>query len=139
MSVHIHAADDLFESFTRRMFEMMGGLRRQSYYHFSRSVTWEPAVNIQEDEACIYLCVELPGLEQDEITVEAMDRSLRIRGERGVPRPPGKQHPSCIVHMEINSGRFERIIKLPDRADLAHVEAMLHSGFLWITIPKKAE
>jgi HSP20 family molecular chaperone IbpA len=41
--------------------------------------------------------------------------------------------------MEINSGGFERIIKLPERADLGCVEAKLESGFLWITVAKKAQ
>lgn len=133
------AADDLFDSFSHRMFEIMSGIGQQSYYRFSRSVTWEPEVNIQEDEAHIYLCVELAGLPREKIIVEAGNRGLRIYGERPIPQPPDTHEPSCIVHMEINSGPFERIVKLPDRADLTHVEAQLDAGFLWITVAKKAE
>ena len=133
------AADDLFDSFSHRMFEIMSGVGPQSYYRFSRSVTWEPAVNIQEDKKHIYLCVELPGLAREKIIVEAGDRGLRIYGERPIPQPPDMHEPYCIVHMEINSGPFDRIVKLPDRADLSHVEAQLDAGFLWITVAKKAE
>jgi HSP20 family molecular chaperone IbpA len=133
------AADDLMESFSRRMFEMMGGVGRQSYYRFSRSISWEPAVNIQEDEEHIYLCVEVAGLSREKIIVEAIGQSIRICGERPIPQPPKTSGPTCIVHMEINSGAFERIVKLPDRADLAQVDANLDAGFLWVTISKKSE
>ncbi len=132
------AADDLIESFSRRMFEMIGG-GRQTYYRFSRTISWEPAVNIQEDEKHIHLCVEVAGLAREKIIVEAIGQSIRICGERPIPQPPKTNGPTCVVHMEINSGAFERVVKLPDRADLAQVEAELDAGFLWITVSKKPE
>jgi len=139
MQIQTLPADDPSESISRQMLDMMGSMSQQGYYRFSRSVAWEPAVNIQEDENHLYLCVELAGLIRDEIFVEVVDRKLRIRGERSIPHPPGHEQPSCVMHMEINSGPFERIIKLPDRADLSDIHAALEAGFLWIIVSKKTD
>jgi len=138
MSIHAHAVEDSFESVNRQISEIMDEMTRRSYYRFSRTVAWEPAVNILEDERNLYLCVELAGLAEDAIVVEVAGGKLVLRGERPMPRPPGNESTTCIVHMEINSGPFERTIELPDRADPNTVEAKLEAGFLWITIGKKS-
>jgi HSP20 family molecular chaperone IbpA len=138
MSIHAHAVEDSFESVGRQINEIMDEMTRRSYYRFSRTIAWEPAVNILEDNRNLYLCVELAGLAEDAIVVEVASGKLVLRGERPMPRPPGSEATTCIVHMEINSGPFERTIELPDRADPNTVEAKLEAGFLWITIGKKS-
>ena len=137
MSAQAHAVEDPFRSMSQRVSQIINEVTQRRYYRFSRSAAWEPAVNIQEDEDHLYLCVELAGLSDDAIVVEMANRKLQIRGERSVTRPPGSKSPTCILHKEINSGAFERIIDLPDCADPDDIEAKLEAGFLWITINKR--
>lgn len=137
MRIQAHAVEDSFESMGEQMSHMMEEITRRCYYRFSKSTAWEPAVNIHEAEDRLYLCVELAGLTRDEIHVEVSDQTLRILGERPIPRLPERDTPGTVHHMEINSGPFERAIELPGRADPAQIEARLDAGFLWIEIRKR--
>ena len=138
MSAQAHAVEDPLGSMSQRIHQIIDEVTQRRYYRFSRSAAWEPAVNIQEDQDHLYVCVELAGLDDDAIVVEVVERKLQIRGERSIPRPPSTKTPSCILHKEIDSGPFERAIDLPDRADLDDIEAKLEAGFLWITVGKRA-
>lgn len=138
MSVQVHAVEDSFESISHQIGNMIEEMTRRSYYRFSKSAAWEPPVNILEDDDHLYLCVELAGMIQDEIQVTATGSRLRIHGERPVPRAVDMQQAGCVVHMEINSGPFERIVDLPERVDPARMEAKLEAGMLWITVAKRA-
>ena len=137
MTMQTHAVEDSFDSMSRQINDIIGEMSRRSYFKFSRTIAWEPSVNILEDDRNLYFCVELSGMAQDAIVVEVVENKLRIRGDRPVPRPPDSESIGCIMHMEINSGPFQRMIELPDRADPNTVEARLEAGFLWITIGKK--
>jgi len=137
MSAQVNAVENPFRPMGHRVHQIVNEVGQRRYYRFSRSAAWEPAVNIQEDEAHLYLCVELAGLSDDAIIVEMANHKLQIRGERPIPRPPCSQPPTCILHKEINSGAFERTIDLPDCADENVIEAKLEDGFLWITIGKQ--
>ncbi len=139
MTMQVHAVEDSFESVSRQIHDIIGEMSKRSYFRFSRTVAWEPAVNILEDERNFYFCIELPGLAKEAIVVEVVEGKLRVRGERPLPRPAGSDFSGCIMHMEIDSGPFERTIELPDRADSLLVEAQLESGFLWVTVAKKTD
>jgi len=134
MAIEFHASESSFEPFGQ-----LFGRREQvyRYYRFSQSAAWEPAVNIYEDANAFYICVELAGLEKDEVAVEVADREIRIHGDRPVPIPCEQMSPECILRMEIDSGRFFRAIELPTgKADLATAAARLDLGYLWITVSK---
>jgi len=133
MTIQAHAVEDSFDSIGQQINDIIHEMSRRSYYRFSRSASWEPAVNIQEDQDNLYLCAELAGLAEESIVVEVVDRKVIIRGDRAVPQPPGSASPGCVLHMEINSGPFERAIELPDRADAGQIDAKLENGYLWIT------
>ena len=61
MSVRLEPIEDSFESMGRQLGDMMKEMTRQSYYHFSRSIAWQPAVNVYEDQERFYVCAELAG------------------------------------------------------------------------------
>jgi HSP20 family protein len=137
MSFRAHAAENSFESLGRQLTDLMQEMTRRTYYRFSRSATWQPAVNVYENEKRFTLCVELAGMPKDQIHVDVLGNKVVIKGERAVPETPGEQ-PSCLLRMEVNSGPFERAVELPDTADMHSVSAKLHDGFLWISIQKRS-
>ncbi len=138
MSTRVNAAADSFESLTRQLDDFMSDLTRRTFYRFSRSVGWQPAINLYEDEDHYYLCAELAGLAKDQIGVDVLGNKITVRGERAAPPPPERRlGGSCILRMEINSGPFERCIELPSTADMSSVAAKLTDGFLWITVAKR--
>ena len=137
MTVHVQATEDAYESLDRQLGDLVDEMTHRRYYRFSRSVGWQPAVNVYENEHGFYLCAELAGLTKDQVEVEAAGNKIVLRGDRPVPEPPQSGGPSCILRMEINSGPFERTIELPAQADMTAVEAKLENGFLSITISKR--
>jgi HSP20 family protein len=111
------------------------------YFNFCRGETWTPNVNLYETEASYLVCVDLAGVEKQEIDVVAENQVLRIRGSRAVPAPPdyAKAKQKCLrMHlMEIDHGPFAREVELPDDVDRAGIAASHRNGFLWIELPKK--
>lgn len=136
MSVHLEPIEDSFESMSRQLGDLMHDVTRKSYYHFSRSVSWQPAVNVYEDELRYHLCAELAGLEKKQIHVDVLGNKIVIKGDRAAPVPPQGAGGS-ILRMEISYGPFERVIELPTQADMQKVSAKLTDGYLWITIEKQ--
>jgi HSP20 family protein len=117
--------------------EILGVTMRHGYFRFSQSTKWSPALNLYEDERSFRVCVELPGLTREQVNVEVACRNLRIWGERSIPLLPEQKDSACMLRMEIDTGPFERVIELPETANMQAVEARLVVGFLWITIDKR--
>jgi len=52
---------------------------------------------------------------------------------------PAGEADVSVTLMEIDSGRFQRKLPLPDDARLDGMTALYKNGFLWITIPRAGE
>lgn len=138
MRMTLHAVEDSFDAFGRKLGDMIDEMASRGYYHFSRSMTWRPSVNVYHDPTHFYLCVDLAGLRKEEIHVDVTGSKLTIRGNRPAPPPPNSEGQVSLLRMEISSGPFERSVELPERADMDSVTARLTDGFLWITIRKRS-
>src|SRR5215210_6775289 len=84
------------------------------------------AMTVQERDDGYHLTFEMPGVTPDDVDIEADDRTLRIRGQRG-----GEGEPYFI--------RYERMLALPDNADMERVQAELRNGVLYLTVPKRTQ
>jgi len=95
--------------------------------------TWAPPVDIYETAQEWVLTAEVPGLEQDQISVRVVDNVLLLRGEREA------QAESKVTYfrMERPTGRFERRFEMPDWIDRDKVTARIEEGILTVTLPKK--
>jgi len=111
------------------------------YFNFCPSETWTPNVNLYETETCYLVCVDLAGVDKQEIDVVTEEHTLRIRGARPVPAPPdyaeAKQRCLRMHLMEIDHGSFCRSVELPDDVDRTEISAAHRNGLLWIELPKK--
>lgn len=137
MSVRLEPIEDSFESMSRQLGDLMHEMTRRSYYHFSRSVAWQPAVNVYQDDRHFYICAELAGLDKKQIQVDVLGSKIVIKGDRAAPFPQGTEANGSTLRMEISYGPFERVIELPEQADMQKVCARLTDGFLWVTIGKR--
>ncbi len=139
MSVRLEPIEDSFESMSRQLGDIMQEMTRRSYYHFSRSVAWQPAVNVYQDERSFYICAELAGLDKKQVHVDVLGSKISIKGDRPAPFPGqhGDGENSSTLRMEIAYGPFERVIELPEHADMQKISARLTDGFLWVTIAKR--
>jgi len=94
---------------------------------------WQPAVEIQETSAFIYVQLQLPGFERDEIEVQAFETAIVVRG--GHFSSYGSSR-GCVLSSEFCYGSFERIVQLPQAIVVAQVQAELRDGLLTVSLAK---
>lgn len=94
---------------------------------------FEPAVDVYETDDAVVIVAELAGVDCERIDVALHQQVLSIRGERIAP---GSGRKRSYSQMEINSGPFERIIRLPIAVDSDGATARYADGMLEITLPK---
>jgi len=101
-----------------------------------RPGAWTPPVDIYETENEIVVTAELPGVKQEEISIELEGNALTISGER-------KQEPARAGEnyhrVERVYGRFQRSFTLDIPVDQGKVTATYKQGILAIHLPKAEE
>ena len=94
---------------------------------------WSPAADVYETPDEVILSVELPGVQLNDVHLEALDGKLRVSGvrraEEGVP---ARQ----FVRMERIYGSFSRDFSVPATIDSSRIKATLKAGILRVTAPK---
>jgi len=92
-----------------------------------------PLVNLTEDREHYYVRAELPGIQANELDIQADGKSLSLSGKREIdPEQNGvKYH-----RREREGGKFSRVLSLPGEINPAKIEAKLSDGILKIVIPK---
>src|SRR5437763_17123040 len=75
--------------------------------------------------------VELPGVDPRSVHVVAGERLLLIAGERKRPKVPGRVY----QQMEIETGPFQRQVRLVEDVDPEHARARFAQGVLTIALP----
>ncbi len=114
-------------------------LQRMHFSGFHRpSTTWQPAMNVYLREDQLDVCLDLAGVESGSISVRLDGPLLVVEGKRPSPdffveglRSACRQ----ILAMEIESGTFQRVLKLPMQVHEDDVRAENRGGMLWIHLP----
>jgi HSP20 family protein len=98
--------------------------------------TFEPLVDIYEDNEKIEVKVELPGMDQKDITVNIEGNVLSIKGEKKFKNEEKKDNYHKI---ERYYGKFARSFSLPNSVDQDKVKASFKKGVLTLALPKREE
>src|SRR5215469_3368799 len=96
------------------------------------SPTWEPPVDVFEDEDCVVIVLALPGVPADRVEVSYEPGVLVVRAERPLPISGAC---GAVRHMEIPYGYFERRIALAE-AQLEGATRELVDGCLILKLRK---
>lgn len=128
--------EDMCE-WSRRMQDILDEMYKRHFVQFRDENWWQPATDVYETRDAYYICVELAGMDPDEVTVECHEEHrVTIHGYRANPRPQGVAGPLSVHAMEVDHGPFRREVDLPEPIDVDAVEATYDKGYLWITLPK---
>lgn len=100
------------------------------------ALTISPFVDLVEDKNSFKVEAEMPGLGEDDIKVSISDGILTVKGEKTTSKQDENKD---YISREINYGRYERSVALPDNVDINRAKATFKKGMLWIDIPKTAE
>ena len=99
--------------------------------------TWTPAVDIYETEKDIVISAELPGMDDNDVDVEARENILTVRGERRFEREVRQEN--NYHRVERSYGKFSRAFTLPKNVDAEKITARFDKGVLEVRLPKPAE
>ena len=114
--------NNLFESaLARTNFETSEGLG-----------SWAPVCDVYETDRAMVFCLELPGLQQEQIDLRIDGDDLIVEGARKMDREQaGEQH----HRVERAYGSFSRRFNLPSTVDRDSVEATYRNGVLEVVLP----
>ena len=95
--------------------------------------TFNPVVDVEQQEGQYEITVELPGVAMNDISVEMKDDMLVISGskERKQTTGQGEQQRSERIY-----GSFQRSFRLPDDAIEDQINARFADGILTVSIPR---
>jgi len=90
-------------------------------------------VNIASDDKKYTITLEAPGLEKKDVSIDLKDRVLVIKGNKQHEEEKNKQY----YRIERHYGAFERVLAVPDDADINEINASMDKGLLTVNIPRK--
>lgn len=128
-----------------RIREMIHEMRGPNYFCSHARPSWAPRINLYETATHIIICIDLAGVDPDDIDLRLTRGVLQIEGNRGRPIIPDELADSLSldevsVHtMEIDSGKFCRGIQLPSEIISEETIASYRQGLLWIVAVKTRE
>jgi HSP20 family protein len=96
-----------------------------------RAPAWRPPTDVYETENTLIVRVEIPGMRENDFTIELNGRLLSIRGVRQDLDERRAYH-----QMEIRFGEFFIDIELPFHIEVSQVEAIYNNGFLRVILPR---
>jgi len=94
---------------------------------------WVPAMDLVEHEDHFLLRADLPGLSDEDVSIELNDGSLTVAGER---KAEHDQRERGFYRLERPFGKFSRTLTLPDGIDGGQIKASFSTGVLEVWIPK---
>ena len=100
----------------------------------SRLAEWvAPASEASGNDNSYHISIELPGVEEKDITLSAENGVVSLKGEKKTER---EEKGETWFFSERQYGSFSRSFRLPPDAQADKVDATIKDGVLTITIPK---
>ena len=125
---------DLFAEFDRLQRELQAGADTPATIRGSGRGGY-PALNVGTTPSSVEVWAFAPGLEPASIEVQLERGVLTLAGERAPTRPSADD--KATQHLaERFSGRFRRVVSLPDDIDPDAVEARYRDGVLHVSLKR---
>ena len=99
---------------------------------YEEDFTWAPSVEVRQSGNNLVIRADLPGLNENDIHLEATQDGLILQGER---KREEEREEGGVYRSERVYGRFYRFIPLPEGAKLDQAQANFRNGVLEVTIP----
>jgi HSP20 family protein len=94
---------------------------------------WLPAMDLVETDDHFVLRADLPGLTEEDVSIEFQDNVLTISGER---KSEHEERREGWYRLERATGTFSRSLTLPEGVDADRIEAAFDRGVLEVRVPK---
>src|SRR3982750_2315506 len=113
-----------------------GGAPARQGDEFLTTGAFVPPVDVYEDEHNIYVRLEVPGIDQNDLDIRMENNTLTVRGERKFNDEEKEEN---FHRIERRYGAFTRSFTLPNTVNPEDVKANYNNGVLEITLAKRAE
>lgn len=115
----------LFDDFFNDSFDVLGK-------DFFEKGTY-PKVDVRDEPTQLVIEAEVPGLAKDQVKVELVGNTLRIKGEK---KEKDELKAKSYVHRELKHSSFCRSFVVGDNINAEKLTAKFDNGVLEITLPK---
>jgi len=102
----------------------------------TRPTAFLPAADVTVSDRDVVLTMDVPGLGENDLSIEFESGYLTVSGERALPQVG---EGATYAHTERPFGKFERRIKLPDGVEPEKITASLTDGVLSLIVPKSEQ
>jgi HSP20 family protein len=102
----------------------------------NRAQRWAPAIDLVEADDHFLLKADLPGLSEEDVSIEVQDNVLTVSGER---KAEHERKERGWYRLERSFGRFSRSLSLPEGVNADAISASFDKGVLEVRIPKPEE
>lgn len=92
-------------------------------------------IDVKDGEEAYEIFALLPGVTADDLNIQIVNDTVTIQGEL---KADVDEKDSYLVR-ERPTGRFMRVVRLPETVDSAKVDASLKDGVLTLIVPKAEE
>lgn len=93
-------------------------------------------LDVRETDGAIEVCVDLPGMDKDDVDVVLSDGVLTVKGERA---EKSEDKEKDYHRVERSYGSFVRRVALPFDVDEDKIEARFDKGVLTVSLPKSED
>ena len=98
--------------------------------------TWVPALDVWETPTEVVYAFDLPGVPEDQISIEVKDENLTISAERAQTEETNDEG---FYRFERRYGTFSRAVGLPQGVDQDNILARYENGVLEVRVTKPEE
>jgi HSP20 family protein len=103
-------------------------------FSLTQSVLFKPQVDLSASEQQYVLTVEIPGVNEKDITVDVRNGTMTIKGEK---KQEKEEKDKDFYRIERQYGAFQRVLSLPEDVDQDTIKANFKNGVLTVTMPRK--
>ena len=121
----------------RELTQLQGEMGRLlSGLYDNRAQSWVPSLDVWETDTEVIYAFDLPGLEEERISIEVHDDTLTVSGER---EKATAEQSDRFYRFERRYGSFSRAAGLPQGVDETKIVASYTNGVLEVRVPKPEE
>jgi HSP20 family protein len=91
-----------------------------------------PPINVFRQGEDLLAIIELPGIDRNDLQIQAKENTIRISGKKSIDHPDGVS----VHRRERVFGEFDRTLTLPVHLDADRIKAEYRDGILALFLPR---